>query len=102
MFAAIDLGSNSFRMHIGTHDGEAMRIVKTSRDQIRLAGGLDANGNLTESAISAALTSLAGFGQTMRNYPLTAARVVGTNTLRVAKNTAQLLPLAEKAIGYPI
>lgn len=102
MFAAIDLGSNSFRMHIGTHDGEAMRIVKTSRDQIRLAGGLDESGNLTESAISAALHSLAGFGQVMRNFPLSAARVVGTNTLRIAKNTQQFLPLAEKAIGYPI
>ncbi len=102
MFAAIDLGSNSFRMHIGTHDGESMRIVKTSRDQIRLAGGLDENGNLTESAINAALHSLAGFGQIMRNFPLSAARVVGTNTLRIAKNTPQFLPLAEKAIGFPI
>lgn len=102
MFAAIDLGSNSFRMHIGSHDGEAMRVIKTARDQIRLAGGLDANGNLTEAAMSSALESLTGFGQLMRNFPLRAVRVVGTNTLRVAKNAAQFLPLAEKAVGYPI
>ena len=102
MFAAIDLGSNSFRMHIGTHDGESMRIVKTARDQNRLAGGLDANGNLTDVAISNALEALSNFGQIMRGYPLQAARVVGTNTLRIAKNTAQFLPLAEKAVGYPI
>lgn len=102
MFAAIDLGSNSFRMHIGTHDGESIRIVKTARAQNRLAGGLDANGNLTDVAISSALEALSNFGQIMRGYPLQAARVVGTNTLRIAKNTEQFLPLAEKAVGYPI
>ncbi|WP_338844942.1 Ppx/GppA phosphatase family protein [Massilia sp. W12] len=102
MFAAIDLGSNSFRMHIASHDGQSLRIVKSTRDQIRLAGGLDAQSNLSEQAIAAALQSLSGFGQILRGYPLTAARVVGTNTLRVAKNVAQFLPLAEKAVGYPI
>ncbi|MBI1892020.1 MAG: Ppx/GppA family phosphatase [Burkholderiales bacterium] len=102
MYAAIDLGSNSFRMHIGIQDGEAIRVVKSTRDPIRLGAGLDRKGNLTEQAMQSALDSLARFRQTLSAYPLDAVRVVATNTLRIAKNAATFLPAAEKAIGYPI
>jgi exopolyphosphatase/guanosine-5'-triphosphate,3'-diphosphate pyrophosphatase len=102
MFAAVDLGSNSFRLHIGTSDGDAMRIVKSARDPIRLGAGLDDNGYLTEKAMQSAVESLERFAEILRNYSLDAVRVAATNTLRVAKNAAQLMPALEKAIGYPI
>ncbi len=102
MFAAIDLGSNSFRMQIGQHDGVAIRVIKSMRDPIRLAAGLDSDGYLSEAAIQSAITSLKGFNRILRNYSLDAVRVVATNTFRIAKNVALFLPLAEKAIGYPI
>lgn len=102
MFAAVDLGSNSFRLHIGRYDGETIRIVKSARDPIRLAAGLDRDGNLTPQAITSAVDSLARFRTVLRDYHLDAVRVVATNTLRVALNAQELLPLAERAIGYPI
>jgi exopolyphosphatase/guanosine-5'-triphosphate,3'-diphosphate pyrophosphatase len=102
MFAAIDLGSNSFRLHVGAHDGAAIRIVKSARDPIRLAAGLDSEGHLTAQAMQAALESLARFRDTLSAYSLDAVRVVATNTLRIAKNASTFLPLAEKTIGYPI
>lgn len=102
MFAAIDLGSNSFRMHIGKHDGDMIRVVKSGRDAIRLAAGLDGDGNLTDAAKQAALASLRGFGATLNAYPLVAVRVVGTNTLRIAKNAGAFLAEAEIAIGHAI
>jgi exopolyphosphatase / guanosine-5'-triphosphate,3'-diphosphate pyrophosphatase len=102
MFAAIDLGSNSFRLHIGVHEGYAMRIVKTARDPIRLGAGLDDHGFLTEPAMQTALECLARFRDILAAYPLDAVRVVATNTLRIAKNAADFLPAAEQAIGYPI
>lgn len=102
MFAAVDLGSNSFRLHIGRHDGDAIRIVKSARDPVRLASGIDSKGCLTEQAMQAAVESLARFGAILRSYPLDAVRVVATNTFRVAKNASVFLPVAEKAIGYPI
>ncbi|OGB27455.1 MAG: exopolyphosphatase [Burkholderiales bacterium RIFCSPLOWO2_02_FULL_57_36] len=102
MFAAIDLGSNSFRLHIGQHDGDAMRIVKSARDPIRLGAGLDEDGYLTEKAMQTSAESLERFAGILDNYSLDAIRVVATNTLRIAKNSAQLLPALEKAIGYPI
>ncbi|RJG07922.1 Ppx/GppA family phosphatase [Noviherbaspirillum cavernae] len=102
MFAAVDLGSNSFRMHIGTHDGSAIQVLKSMRDPIRLGAGLDSDGNLTEQAMKTALESLARFQEVLSAYQLDAVRVVATNTLRIAKNSAAFLPAAEKAIGYPI
>jgi len=102
MYAAVDLGSNSFRLHIGKHDGESIRVLKSMREPIRLAAGLDANGNLTEMAIQAALACLKSFRVALSAYQLDAVRVVATSAMRVARNSATFLPAAEQAIGYPI
>ncbi|WP_394780833.1 Ppx/GppA family phosphatase [Undibacterium sp.] len=102
MFAAVDLGSNSFRLHIGRHEGDAIRVVKSARDPIRLAAGLDSKGNLSKDAMQKAIDCLARFKTVLDAYPIDAVRVVATNTIRIAKNAAELLPAAEAAIGYPI
>ena len=102
MFAAVDLGSNSFRLHIARHDGDTIRVIKSARDPVRLAAGLDGQGNLSDVARRLALDSLARFKTILAGYPLTAVRVVATNTIRIANNAAQFLPLAEQALGYPI
>ena len=102
MFAAIDLGSNSFRLHIGKHDGGVIRVVKSARDPIRLAAGLDAKGNLSDAAIHSALACLNSFRQVLAGFELEAVRVVATSAMRVARNSAAFLPAAEQAIGYPI
>ena len=102
MYAAVDLGSNSFRLAIGSHDGDAIRVVKSAREPIRLAAGLDAAGNLTEAAMQSALSCLRNFRDVLAGFELEAVRVVATSTMRQARNAAAFLPAAEQAIGYPI
>ncbi len=102
MFAAVDLGSNSFRLHVGQQEDAGMRIIKSARDPIRLGAGLDSQGYLTEQAMQSAIESLQRFGAILGAYQLDAVRVVATNTMRIAKNAEAFLPAAEKAIGYPI
>jgi exopolyphosphatase/guanosine-5'-triphosphate,3'-diphosphate pyrophosphatase len=102
MFAAVDLGSNSFRLHIGHYDGDTIRVVKSARDPIRLGAGLDENNFLTPQAMRVAIESLSRFGALLASYDLDAVRVVATNTLRIAVNAAEFLPQAEAAIGYPV
>jgi len=102
MFAAVDLGSNSFRLHIGEPAGSRMHIVRTARDPIRLAAGLDADNMLSDASMRVAIACLDNFRKILGEYRLDAVRVVATNTMRVARNADVLLPLAEKAIGYPI
>lgn len=102
MFAAVDLGSNSFRLHVGEPTANGIRVLRSARDPVRLGAGLDKDDCLTPAAIETALESLRGFATLLREYPLQAVRVVGTNALRLARNADEFLPLAEQAVGYPI
>jgi exopolyphosphatase/guanosine-5'-triphosphate,3'-diphosphate pyrophosphatase len=102
MYAAVDLGSNSFRLHIGEPIAGQMHIVRTARDPIRLAAGLGPDGALTSEAMETAVRSLRDFSGILRQHRLEAVRVVATNTLRVATNAEALLPRLEAAIGYPV
>jgi exopolyphosphatase/guanosine-5'-triphosphate,3'-diphosphate pyrophosphatase len=102
MYAAVDLGSNSFRLHVGKHDGDGIRVLKSMREPIRLAAGLDDNGNLTPAAMQAALACLRNFRAALAAYKLDGVRVVATSAMRVARNAAAFLPQAELAIGHPI
>ena len=102
MFAAVDLGSNSFRLHIGRHENGVIRIVKTAREPVRLGAGLDSCGNLTPAAMQTGLDCLRRFGAILSAFPLSAVRIVATNTLRIAGNAQLFLAQAELAIRYPI
>jgi exopolyphosphatase/guanosine-5'-triphosphate,3'-diphosphate pyrophosphatase len=102
MFAAVDLGSNSFRLHIGHEAGGRMRVVRTARDPVRMAAGLGQDNMLSAEAIADAVRALRGFKDILDEYRLTDVRVVATNTFRVARNVATFKPLCEQAIGYPI
>ena len=102
MYAAVDLGSNSFRLHVGKHDGDAIRVLKSVREPIRLAAGLDDKGNLTPAAMQSALACLKNFRAVLDGYKLDGVRVVATSAMRVARNAATFLPQAELAIGHPI
>lgn len=102
MYAAVDLGSNSFRLHIGEPIAGQMHIVRTARDPIRLAAGLGPDGALKPDAMDTAVRSLREFAGLLRQHRLDAVRVVATNTMRVATNAELLLPRLEAAIGYPV
>jgi exopolyphosphatase / guanosine-5'-triphosphate,3'-diphosphate pyrophosphatase len=102
MYAAVDLGSNSFRLHIGEPIAGQIHLVRTARDPIRLAAGLGPGNVLGADAQATAQKTLRDFGAILRQYRLDAVRVVATNTLRVAANAEQVLPRLEEAIGYPI
>ena len=69
---------------------------------VRLASGLDKKNYLQEDTQKRALDCLERFGQRIGNFPDGSVRIVGTNTLRTAKNSAQFLLKAEAALGHPI
>lgn len=98
--AAVDLGSNSFHLVIAqVHDG-ALHIVDRLRQPVRLAAGLQANGNLDVASRRRAVACLRLFGHRLRGVER--VRAVGTNTLRVAKNASAFLAQAQKILGHPI
>ena len=102
LVAAVDLGSNSFHMIVcSVHKGQ-LKTLDRLREMVRLASGLNDKKILDEPTQQRALACLERFGQRIQNFPEGNVRIVGTNTLRTAKNSKQFLQKAERAIGYPI
>lgn len=100
--AAVDLGSNSFHMVIGSLvDGELV-LVDRLREQVQLAAGLDAQKQLSADARERALACLARFEQRLRELPPDRVRAVGTSTLRSLRDAEEFLEEAEAALGRPI
>ena len=100
--AAVDLGSNSFHMKVAHVVDGQLRVVDRMREMVRLAAGLDENDYLTEDTMGRAIDCLHRFGQGLRDVPPENVRVVGTNTLRRARNSGEFLTQAEKALGHTI
>lgn len=99
--AAVDLGSNSFHMIVARQQGGQLRVVDRLRDPIRLAAGLDRNHRFDPEVRKRALECLQRFGQRLREFAPHSVRVVGTNTLRHARDPA-FLDEAQQALGHPI
>ena len=100
--AAVDLGSNSFRLQVGRVVDNQIYTLDSLKESVRLASGLTADKLLDLSAQRRALEALRRFGERLAGLDSGAVRVVATNTLRVAKNATDFLPQAEEALGFPI
>lgn len=106
LLAAVDLGSNSFRLSIGRveqNNGKAqIYAVDRLKESVQLAAGLDSQQVLDEPAIERALAVLKRYGERLEGFHPNRVRAVATNTFRVARNAAEILPRAEAALGFPI
>ena len=100
--AAVDMGSNSFRLQLGRVVDDQIYALDSLKEPVRLASGLMADKHLGLPSQARALETLRCFGERLRGMDQGAVRAVATNTLRVAKNAAEFLPLAEEALGFPI
>jgi exopolyphosphatase/guanosine-5'-triphosphate,3'-diphosphate pyrophosphatase len=102
LVAAVDLGSNSFRLQVGRVVDNQIYPLDSVKESVRLASGLTADKLLDEASQLRALTALARFAERLRGFSPQAVRAVATNALRVAKNAVEFLPKAEEALGFPI
>ncbi len=100
--AAIDLGSNSFHMIVARSMGEHLQVIDRLKEMVQLGAGLNDDRDLTEEAQARALDCLARFGQRLRSMPPGRVRIVGTNTLRQARNGAAFLAKAREVLGHPV
>src|SRR5438477_4835742 len=100
--AAVDLGSNSFHLQIGRVVDGQIYPLDSLREAVRLGAGLTAEKRIDRATQSAALDTLARFAERLRGFARPAVRAVGTNALRVAKNSPQFLREARAILGFPI
>ena len=100
--AAVDLGSNSFRLEIGRVDhGEFLR-TEYLKETVRQGAGLDENRNLTPQAMQSGWDCLARFGERLAGFQPSEVCAVATQTLREARNREAFLQKATQVLGFPI
>jgi exopolyphosphatase/guanosine-5'-triphosphate,3'-diphosphate pyrophosphatase len=100
--AAVDLGSNSFRLQMARLVDGQLFMQDSLREMVRLGAGLGKDKMLSEDAMQRAVECLRRFGERLRGLDPHGVRVVATNTFRVARNAPQLLERAQEALGFPI
>ena len=102
LYAAIDLGSNSFHMLVVREVAGAIRTVAKVKRKVRLAAGLDSEHNLSQEAMARGWDCLRLFAEQLQDVPKENVRVVGTATLRLARNVDLFLKTAELVLGHAI
>ena len=102
LIAAVDLGSNSFRLQVARSENDQIYPLDGLKEAVRLAAGLTPDKYLDLASQQRALQALSRFGERLRGFAGDAVRAVATNTLRVAKNAPEFLLQAEAALGFPI
>ena len=100
--AAVDLGSNSFHLIVAYDQDGRLQVVDRHKEMVRLAEGLSPSGTLSADAAARAIACLKRLAQRIRHLRHENVRVVGTNTLRKARDSQDFIERAEKALGHRI
>ena len=102
LLAAVDLGSNSFRLEIGRFDHGQINRTEYLKETVRQGNGLDSDGNLTQEAMQRGWDCLARFGERLSGFKKNHVRAVATQTLREARNRDEFLARACKILGFTV
>ncbi|AMO25011.1 Ppx/GppA phosphatase family protein [Ramlibacter tataouinensis] len=102
LLAAVDLGSNSFRLEMGRLDHGQVLRVQYLKEPVRLGGGLDDSRNLTAGAMERGWQCLARFAEQLASFGPAQVRAAATQTLREARNRDAFLSRAQEILGHPI
>ncbi len=102
MLAALDLGSNSFRLLVGRWDGNRFKPQVKELDIVGLGRGLSSHGNLSPAAIAAGLQVLSSYRRIINAHKVAKIRICATQALRVAQNSDDFIRQAKEIIAAEI
>ena len=78
ILAAVDLGSNSFKLQVARVVDDQIYPLDVLKEPVRLAAGVGADKNLDAASQQRALECLRRFGERLRGLPHGVVRCVGT------------------------
>ncbi|WP_413727549.1 guanosine-5'-triphosphate,3'-diphosphate diphosphatase [Sodalis sp. RH19] len=102
LYAAIDLGSNSFHMLVVREVAGTVQTLARIKRKVRLASGLNAGKALTPEAMQRGWQCLRLFAEHLQDIPAAHIRVVATATLRIATNAETFLVTARDILGCDV
>jgi len=100
--AAVDLGSNSFRLELGSFRAGQYQRTHYLKETVRLGNGLDAQHCLTPDAMQRGWDCLARFAPHLQGLAPPQIQAVATQTLREARNRDDFLRIGSRLLGHPI
>lgn len=102
LYAALDLGSNSFHLLIVQKTEGGFVEVARHGEKVQLAAGLDHDGSLTDEVMRRGSQCLGRFAIQLSGIPATNICVVGTDALRRANNRDLFIGMAQAQLGIPL
>ncbi len=100
--AAVDLGSNSFRLEIVRVDHGQFERTEYLKETIRQGADMDGERNLSPQALQRGWDCLARFGERLSGFEPGQVRAVATQTLREARNRNEFISRGNQILGFPI
>ena len=102
LLAALDLGSNTFRLEIGRLDNGHIHRTEYLKESVRQGNGLDDENNLSVEAMQRGWDCLARFAERLTGFAPQHVHAVATQTLREARNREVFLARAHEILGFPV
>lgn len=102
LYAALDLGSNSFHMLIVRKLPDGPQTLLRVKRKVRLASGLSPRNILSREAMERGWQCLRLFAERLQDIPPQHIRIVATATLRLAINARDFLQQARQILGCPV
>ncbi|EMH4165293.1 guanosine-5'-triphosphate,3'-diphosphate diphosphatase [Pluralibacter gergoviae] len=102
LYAAIDLGSNSFHMLVVREVAGSIQTLARIKRKVRLAAGLNKDNTLSEEAMERGWQCLRLFAERLQDIPHAQTRATATATLRIATNAGEFIARAEEILGCPV
>jgi exopolyphosphatase/guanosine-5'-triphosphate,3'-diphosphate pyrophosphatase len=102
LYAAVDLGSNSFHMVIVRVFSGSVHIIGKVKQKVRLAAGLDENMVLDQPSLERGWKCLETFAERLQDIPVSNIKIVGTATLRLAANADLFIKKAEHILNHKL
>lgn len=100
--AAVDLGSNSFRLLIAVISEKGFRPLVKDLVTVRLGQDLAKTGVLSLEAMARGREALQRFAHILQAHEPVTCRVCGTHALRQANNREMFIAEAEAILGQPV
>jgi len=102
LYAAADLGSNSFHLIVTRCINDRFTVVDRARVVVRLAEGIENGNGLEIETQQRAFEALRHFRVLLRKVPAFNVRVVGTSALRQLSDQESFVTTAGDILGLPI
>jgi exopolyphosphatase/guanosine-5'-triphosphate,3'-diphosphate pyrophosphatase len=102
LLAAIDLGSNSFRLEICRFNNGILYRSEYIKEAVRQGSGLDEDRNLSLTSMEKGWDCLSRFAERLAGFQSFQVRAVATQTLREARNRHVFLNKGNQILGFPI